>query len=636
MAHESFEDEEVAALMNQVFINIKVDREERPDIDGVYMQIAQMITGKGGWPLTIIMTPNKEPFFAATYIPKTDRYNTMGMLSLVPRIRELWENDPSNISEVTTKIKEALAQEGPTRSEDDLDVKSLDHVFNELSDRFDEARGGFSRAPKFPSPHNLLILLRFWNRTGNTRALDMVTKTLHNMRTGGIFDQIGFGFHRYSTDAYWLLPHFEKMLYDQASLMMAYAEAFQATGEPVFGSTVEEIFQYVTRDLRSPEGAFYSAEDADSEGVEGKFYVWAANELKASLDDEEYSVFSELYNIRKEGNFQDEATGEDTELNIPHITKSVDAVAKSLGKDAEEIMKIADRARSKLFAIREKRIRPSRDEKILTDWNGFMIAALAQAGRVLGNNNMITAAETALKFIQSNMMDEDMLYHRYGDGEVAVPAFLDDYAYLIWGLLELYESTFNHEYLILAKQMNEEVLAHFWDPEGGFFFTADYAEELLLRRKDAYDGAMPSGNSVSFYNTVRLARLLGDSSLEEKATEIVRAFASDIRRGYSAYSMMLVGLDLAIGPSYEVVLAGNLDSSDLQEMVDALHAVYIPRKVVLMRGSKEQEAAISGLAPFTKFHTPIGGMATAHVCVDHNCKLPTNEIARMLQILGAT
>jgi len=634
MAHESFEDAEVARLMNEAFVNIKVDREERPDIDGVYMQVAQMITGRGGWPLTIVMTPDKRPFFAATYIPKENRYNILGMLGLIPRLKELWEIGQADIEGLTERIQAALQEEKRVSGVKTLDKDALNKAYTELSHRFDESRGGFSTAPKFLTPHNLLFLLRYWKCAGSERALSMVNRTLHEMRNGGIFDQVGYGFHRYSTDAEWLLPHFEKMLYDQAGLTMAYAEAYLATGNEEFVETVRQIVEYVFRDLRSPEGAFYSAEDADSEGVEGKFYVWSYDEVEAILDPDEFEVFTKVYNIRPEGNFREEATGEETGLNIPHLRVALDVVAAELGKTPSELSQVIETARLKLLSTREERVRPSRDEKVLTDWNGFMIATLAVAGRILRDRNMTSAAERAWGFIQTEMMNEGRLFHRYSDGEVAVPGFLDDHAYTIWGLTELYETTFNPEYLRVAVDLNEHLFAHFWDEEGGFYFTADYAEELLVRRKDAYDGAMPSGNSVALYNTVRLARLLGDENLEDRASETVMYFASEVSRAYSAYSMMLVGLDLAIGPSYELVLAGEEGTDDLEAMIDTLRSRYIPRKVVLLRGDGRQAEAITQLAPFTKFHTPMGGKTTAHVCVNHNCRLPTTDPERMLELMG--
>jgi uncharacterized protein YyaL (SSP411 family) len=636
MAHESFEDDEVARLMNDAFVNIKVDREERPDIDGVYMEVAQMITGRGGWPLTIIMTPDKKPFYAATYIPKESRYNMLGMKELVPRIKELWETDQANIDEVIRRIEQALAESNNTGLKDDLTLHDVDQAYSHLSHRFDEERGGFGSAPKFPSPHNLLLILRYWKRTGDERALFIVEKTLQAMRLGGLYDHFGFGFHRYSTDAEWLLPHFEKMLYDQAGLMMAYTEAYQITRKNEYSDVVRDIFKYITRDMTSPEGAFYSAEDADSEGEEGKFYTWTQSEIKETLKEDVASIFMQLYNIHEEGNFEDEATREKTGLNIPHLKQSFDTITGSNDMSREELTSLLDNARTNLFIRRERRVRPSLDDKILTDWNGFMIAALAKAAVVTGDEKFIEVAEKALTFILETMLDENRsLFHRYKDGEVAIGAFLDDYAYLVWALLEMYEATFKPEYLEQARNLTMDLIEKFWDDkDGGFFFTGIDSEELLVRKKDAYDGAMPSGNSVAALNLVRLARFLGDPKLEEKAADTIKAFSGIVPRAPSGFSMMLTALEFVQGESYEIVITGDPAQADTQKMLQTIREQYIPNKVILLKGTKHQSDEVSRLASFAKFHDTVGGKATAHVCIDYNCKLPTNDTDQLLKLLG--
>ncbi|MFX1484448.1 MAG: thioredoxin domain-containing protein [Promethearchaeota archaeon] len=635
MAHESFEDHKVARLMNDNFVSIKVDREERPDIDGVYMEVAQMIAGQGGWPLTIIMTPDKKPFYAATYIPKESRYGRMGMIELIPKIADIWKNDSANIDETTKRIDNALSGSRLQGVQSDLTRETVDLAFSQLSQRFDEKHGGFGGVPKFPSPHNLMLILRYWKRTGDEWALHMVEKTLQAMRNGGIFDQIGFGFHRYSTDAQWLLPHFEKMLYDQAGLMLAYTEAYQITKKHEYADIVREIFQYVTRDLRGPEGAFYSAEDADSEGEEGKFYTWSLSEIEDVLGKKDAAVFKQVFNIQEDGNFLDESTQEKAGQNIPFLRNST-TIVTDLKMSQEELKLFLDNAKTKLFIRRQRRVRPSLDDKILTDWNGFMIAALARAGAVLGDQELVNTAERALGFIIKTMIDEDRrLYHRYKDGEVIIRAFLDDYAYLVWALLETYEATFHTRYLELARNLTQDMLEYFWDnEEGGLYFTGVYAEELLVRKKDAYDGAMPSGNSVAALNLVRLARFLGDSALEEKAGETIRAFSDIMPRAYSGFSMMLQALDFLVGESFEIVIVGDPAKRNTAEMLEAIQGQFIPNRVVLLKGTKQQSEDISRLAPFTKFHDTVGGKATAHVCIDYNCKLPTNDVQKLLELLG--
>ena len=416
---------------------------------------------------------------------------------------------------------------------------------------------------------------------------------------------------------------------------MAYTEAYQITHKYEYADVVRDIFEYVTRDLSSPEGAFYSAEDADSEGEEGKFYTWKQSEIEEVLEPEVASIFMQVYNVHKEGNFDDEATREKTGLNILHLKQKIDIVTSSSNMSREELRSLLDTARTKLFIRREKRVRPSLDDKILTDWNGFMIAAIAKAAVVIDDERFIEVAEKALSFILETMLDEKQgLFHRYKEGDVAIGAFLDDYAYLIWALLEMYEVTFKPEYLEYAKNLTDDLMNKFWDQEeGAFYFTSTDAEELLVRKKDAYDGAIPSGNSVSMLNLVRLSRLLGDSNYEDYAAAIVRVFSLDIKRAPSAHSMMMLGFDFAIGPSFEIVIAGNPEMEDTREMIRQVRKNFIPRKVVLLRGTLELSKAITKLAPFTKFHEPIKGRATAHVCVDHNCKLPTTELSQMMRLL---
>jgi uncharacterized protein YyaL (SSP411 family) len=636
MAHESFEDDDVADLMNKNFVNIKVDREERPDIDGVYMQVAQLMTGSGGWPLTIIMTPDRKPFFAGTYIPKISRYNTIGLVDLIPRIADIWKKDRKNIGDVIQRIEQALNESSTEKGSHELAENDIVLAFSELSQRFDEENGGFGTAPKFPSPHNLLLILRYWKRTGDDWALHIVEKTLREMRNGGIFDQVGYGFHRYSTDAHWLVPHFEKMLYDQASLMMAYTETYQITKNPFYANVIRETYEYVTRDLMSPEGAFYSAEDADSEGVEGKFYVWSKEEVDATLSNEENDFFCNYYDIQSDGNYREEASGAQSGLNIPHVAMQVDEFAKMMDVKSGVVLRYIEKAREKLLEVRKTRVRPHRDEKILTDWNAFMVSAIARAGVALNDLKMTQSAEHALSFLLEKMLDsKGNLYHRYSSGEVAYRAFLDDYAYLILALLEVYEATYNPDYLEKARFLSDDMLEYFWDSQqGGLFFTGTYTEELLFRRKNAYDGAMPSGNSIAMFVLIRLARMLGDIKYEEKASIIGRSFSDQVGLSHSSFSMMLVAFDFALGPSYEIVIAGDPDSEDTQKMIQAIGQKFLPRKVLIVRGTEYQRKTLNRLAPFTKFHASINGRATAHVCIDFSCKLPTDKPEQMLRLLG--
>ncbi len=636
MAHESFEDDGVASLMNESFINIKVDREERPDIDKAYMKVAQMMTGRGGWPLTIIMTPDREPFFAGTYIPKNNRYGQIGLESLIPKIKELWDNDQNNIQEVIARIKSALQRDLQTSGGSMPSERLVTQAVSALATRFDDERGGFGRAPKFPSPHNILLLLRHWKNTDETSALKMVEKTLREMRRGGIFDQIGKGFHRYSTDNEWLVPHFEKMLYDQAMMMIAYVEAYVATGNRVYADVVDEIAAYVSRELRDEKGGFFSAQDADSEGEEGRFYVWEYEEIESLLEPEEMKVFVEAYNIRPGGNFRDESTGKNTGKNIPHRSRGIDGVAERLSKSPEEVTHLLESAISTLFKSREERIKPHLDDKILTDWNALMIAALAMAGRFI-NDRYTSLATEAIEFVLTHHQRQGKLLHRYRDGEAGIPGFLDDYVFLTWALIELYQTTFETEYLKEAIRLQDITNEEFWDQDaGGFFFTGKNSEELITREKNAYDGAIPSGNSIAALNLIRLSRLTGKTEFESYSEGVFKAFASDLEAAPGGYSMMMVALQYMTQQSLEIVIAGDPEDERTMEMIEVIRSAYLPQSVVILKGDQRQIKEIDRLASYARFYNEVDGKPTAHVCIDHNCKLPTHDIERVRELLRIT
>lgn len=635
MKRESFEDPEVARLMNDAFISIKVDREERPDIDAVYMMVSQMMTGGGGWPLTIIMTPDKKPFFAATYIPKETRFGRMGMLELVPHISELWATRRDEITDDAARITAALRDASEYAPGEDLDPTLERIAFDELTNRFDEEHGGFGSAPKFPPGHTLLFLLRYWKRTGNPRPLQIVEETLGAMRQGGIYDQVGFGFHRYSTDSAWLVPHFEKMLYDQAMLTMAYTETYQATGKEEYAATVREIIHYVLRDMTDPQGAFYTAEDAESEGEEGRFYVWTEDEIRQALDKGDADLATRLFSVETAGNFEGGMTGKKTGRNIFHLRDSFKEFTSRLGIPDKELGGKVQAIRSKLLAVREKRSRLHRDDKIITDWNGLMVAALAKAARVMDEPSYATAAGRSLDFILRNLRDpEGRLLHRYRDGEAALPAHLDDYTFLIWGLLELYETTFEARYLQSALDLNKRVIEYFWDEEdGGFYLTADDSETLLVRPKEVYDGAVPSGNSVAMLNLLRLSSITGDADLEEKAAQIGRTFSQRVKSAPAAYTQLMVALDFAIGPSYELILSGDSKADDTKVMLKALRQQFVPNKVVVLHPTEQDSPDIDMLLEFLKDYPSIDGKATAYVCLDYACKLPTTDAETMVRLL---
>jgi uncharacterized protein YyaL (SSP411 family) len=636
MERESFEDPQVAAMLNETFICIKVDREERPDIDNIYMAVCQVLTGSGGWPLTVLLAPDKTPFYAATYIPKEGKYGQKGLVDLVPQVRQLWNTRREEVSAAGRQHMERLRRFMQTPEGGGLDEATLDEAFKNFVSRFDEGHGGFGGAPKFPTPHNLNFLLRYGKRKKNALALTMVERTLKAMRRGGIYDHLGFGFHRYSTDQSWLVPHFEKMLYDQALLSLAYLEAFQATGNAEYADTAREIFTYVLRDMTDPEGPFYSAEDADSEGVEGRFYVWSEREIRNALDAGTADLAMRWFQVLPSGNWVDPTGHGDAGSNILHLKEELADLAAETGRTPESLRAEMERARQLLFAVREKRVHPHKDDKVLTDWNGLMIAALARGAQVLGERRYEGAAKKALLFITNRMVGKNgRLLHRYRDGEASIPANLDDYAFLVWGLIELYEATFDTRFLAQALRLNRDQLAHFWDEvAGGFFFTPDDGEELLLRQKDAYDGALPSGNSVAMLNLLRLARMTGDADLENNAVQLGRALSGKVEQFPAGFTQLLCALSFALGPSHEVVLAGMPESEELQMMLKALRSRFIPEKVVLLRREDEEGPDLSALAPFLRSYRSGKAAAVAYVCSNNACALPTSSPNRMLQLLG--
>jgi uncharacterized protein YyaL (SSP411 family) len=595
------------------------------------------MTGSGGWPLTIIMTPDKEPFFASTYISKETRFGRMGMLELIPRIKELWLTRQADVLSSAYQIIGALQQTSVDLPGEELSEPILHLAYKQFAGRFNERYGGFGNVPKFPSPHNLLFLLRYWKRTGEGNALYMVEKTLQAMRYGGIYDHIGFGFHRYSTDAQWLIPHFEKMLYDQAMIAMVYTEAYQATGKEEFARTAHEIFSYVLRDMTSPEGGFYSAEDADSEGEEGKFYLWTRDEVQKILSREEAEVAIKVFNIREDGNFASHVVGMKKGNNILHLTESWTESASHLSMSLPVLKKHMESIRQKMFAYRKKRIYPHKDDKILTTWNGLMIAALAKGAQVFNEPRYATAASRAADFVLNNLtMPDGRLIHRYRDGQAALPAHVDDYAFLIWAMLELYETTFDVNYIHRALEVNRDLIDHFWDDNyGGFYFTADDSEGLLLRQKEIFDGATPSGNSVAMLNLLRLGRLTANAGFEQKASRIGRAFSGNVSQSPSSYAQLMVALDFALGPSFEVVIAGDSQTNDTQEMLRVIRGRFIPNKVIILRSTEQSLPEIDNIATFIRNHSSIDGKATVYICSNYDCRLPTSDIDTMLRLLNS-
>lgn len=632
MEKESFEDEEVAALMNDAFISIKVDREERPDIDGIYMSVCQMMTGGGGWPLTIIMTPDKKPFFSGTYFPKRKKFNRIGLIELIPRIKEVWLNKRDDINKSAEEITNSLKVTTKSNEKNKITNEIFHRAFESYKQRFDSTFGGFGNAPKFPSPHNLMFLLRYYHWTKNESALEMVTHTLTQMRLGGIYDHIGFGFARYSTDREWLVPHFEKMLYDQAMLCRAYTEAYQITQNNLFKKTAQEILEYVLRDMTHPEGGFYSAEDADSEGEEGKFYLWTSEEIKEILKDDA-DLFIKLFNVADGGNYVDESKGMMTGTNILHLKDTVDNLQSTDSFKEIDLAEFIAKTRKKLSDERKKRIRPHKDDKILTDWNGLMISAFAKAAGVFDNNSYRSAAEKGIAFVLSKLRaDNGKLLHRFRDNESGLPAHIDDYAFIIQALLELFELTFKSDYLRTAIELNNILFDQYFDKiNGGFFFTSDDNEELITRQKELYDGAYPSGNSVMLSNLIKLGRFTANPFYNETAEKMIKYFSGQVNDYPSIFSQFLIGLDLIINKTFEIVIAGPENSAEVVNTVKKFRQIFLPNKILVYNNQKNE---LDSLIPYLSSNKIINNILTIYICENFTCNIPVYSFEEALKIIN--
>jgi uncharacterized protein YyaL (SSP411 family) len=625
MAHESFEDQEVADLMNRTFVNIKVDREERPDIDNTYMTVCQMITGHGGWPLTIIMTPKKEPFYAATYLPKQSRPNRIGMIDLVPAIEKAWEQDRSRIMESVDRIKMGFSKTLDLgKSKNSLTENIHQLAVDALKGRYDSTHGGFGGAPKFPSPHNLSFLIQYSLIHEDPEALKMVHKTLKKMRLGGIWDHVGGGFHRYSTDEKWLLPHFEKMIYDQALMLRAYAEGYKITGDEILLSTCVDVASYLDECMISKAGGFYSAEDADSEGEEGTFYVWKKDEIVKILESEDAALFCDLYNIRDDGNYHDEATRQKTGSNIPHLSKPISDDQKNR---VQRCLKI-------LYKHRQKRERPLLDDKILTDWNGLMIGAMAHAGILTENDSFIQRAEQAYDFISSRLSNnQGNLLHRYRDGDSDIAGMAGDYAFWIHGLIELYMATFKPEYLEEAIRFQQTFQQNFWDgTHGGYYFTSGVSEKILGRQKEIYDGALPSSNSAAAMNGLKLSRLTGNKDYENGSLQILKAFSEQITDAPAGYTHAVHASMLMSSRSHEIIVCSQRRDKACENLIRICRDHAQPGSTILLK-TQDTEPLLNRTSPFTKAY-PIKKQPEVYVCTGFACKAPVQTPQKLITILS--
>ncbi len=626
MEKESFDDAEVAALLNTHFIAVKVDREERPDIDALYMTYAQALSHNAGWPLTIILTPERKPFFATSYVPKYSKFGRKGLMDLLPEIARFWDEKKETILESSTQLHDAIARtmEGEKGT---LDESMIHDAYRALKASFDPTYGGFGHTPKFPMPHTLLFLLRYWHLYGEEDALFMAEKTLDSIFFGGIHDHVGGGFHRYSTDREWLVPHFEKMLYDQALLLYAYADAWQATRRPLYQDACVDIVGYILRELRSGEGGLYSAEDADSEGEEGRYYLWTDMQFNHVLK-EDAAPAKRIFNVRPEGNYLDETTGSSNGKNILHRTHPEILMATNTHIDEVTVEYLAAR----LESARRKRTPPLVDTKVLTDWNGLAIAALARAGAVMDRPGWIDDAESAYHFIATtSIAPNGRLLHRYCDGEAAIPGMLEDYAFLLWGLLELYEATFEARYLDQACTLADEALARFTGADGSLYQTPDDAD-VLLRQRHAYDGALPSGTSVLASCLLRLARMTAAPDYEAAAMAAMEWYAAQVHSSPTGFTHLLSALLFAAAPPLDAVIIPGKRATD-PEVLRALAEEYTPTmtKVLL-----DRDGIVRRIAPHTASLTAGEEEETVvHLCTAAGCHTPLtspDEVRTALRI----
>jgi len=603
MEHESFENPSIADIMNRNFVNIKVDREERPDLDQIYMTAVQIMTGSGGWPMTVFLLPSGEPIFGGTYFPPDDRYGRPGFRRLLETITEAYRTRRAEIVENAKGFREHLTRQAFQKKQGEtIDASLLDVAYRAIGSRFDSREGGFGGAPKFPPSMAIDFLLRYHHRTGNEHALHMVTFTLDKMAYGGMYDQVGGGFHRYSTDDHWLVPHFEKMLYDNALLARVYVDAYRATGDHLYRRVAEETLDFVAREMRDPSGAFYSTQDADSEGVEGKFYVWSLDEFRRVVGDDA-DIMARYFDVTSLGNWE--------ESNILHVTNSAD----------QNFQSKVDAAKKKLYAARNKRVKPGRDEKVLTDWNGLMLRAFAEAAAYFGRNDYRDVAEGNANFILTKLWDGNRLLHSYKDGRARFNGYLDDYANLADGLFALYQLTFDYRWIDAAVQVTDRMIEQFWDPEGnGFYFTGKDHESLLTRTKDFFDNATPSGNSVAADVLLKLAAVLERQDYREKAENIFLTAASFLKQYASGFGRMLAAFDFFVGPSKEIALIGSPES-----FLSTLHRRYLPRTVVAA-GSDDR-------VPLLRDRPMVNGQPTAYVCENFTCKEPVTDVTAFERFL---
>ncbi len=613
MEHESFENEDIARLMNQNFINIKVDREERPDLDQVYMNAVQMMTGSGGWPMTMFLTPEGVPFYGGTYFPPDDRYNIPGFPRVLVSVAEAYRSQPDQVAATATSMLGELRRVGlAEESRDLLDTEILESAYRKIAANYDRVHGGFGGAPKFPPAMALEFLLHSYHRTGSPEALDIVNTTCRKMAEGGMYDQLGGGFHRYSVDAKWLVPHFEKMLYDNALLSRLYLHVYQLTKDEFAGRIATETLDYVVREMTDASGGFYSSQDADSEGVEGKFFVWSHAEIFDALGSAA-AIFADYYDVTERGNFEGH--------NILHVNESIDSVAKKHSLSAEQARQVIDQSRRTLFELREKRVKPARDEKVLTAWNGLMLASFAEASAILDRPDYGHVARANARFLLSTMQHDGLLQRTYKDGQAKLNGYLEDYACLLHGLISLYEATGEIEWVENAKSVADKMIDQFWDDEaGGFFFTGKDHEQLIVRSKEWLDNATPSGNSIAALSLLRLSLLTGAEDYRRRATSVLRLMANGIRRYPAAFGMALRALDFYLSSPLEIAIVGPASDERTKALLHTLWDSYLPNRVIALCTGDFARAA--SIIPFLTDRNTLDTQPTAFVCQNYTCQAP--------------
>ena len=621
MERESFENDAIAELMNQHFVNIKVDREERPDLDAVYMEAVQMLTGSGGWPMTVFLTPDCKPFYGGTYFPPVDRHNMPGFPRLLETVAQAYRNSNPEIQRVTGQLTEQMGRTANMpRGAGALDDSILHHAYNQLATNFDYQNGGVGSAPKFPQAMTLEILLRYYAHGHNDRALSMLDLTLEKMARGGIYDQVGGGFHRYSTDAFWLVPHFEKMLYDNALLARLYLHAWLATGRALYRRITEETLDYVLREMTGEHGGFFSATDADSEGEEGKFFVWSPDEIEAVLGSEDAALFGGFFGVSQRGNFEGS--------NILNISVKAADFASRQGVELEHLVDVVRRGKAALYEAREQREHPLLDDKALASWNGLMLKAFAEAGAALERQDYIEAAERNADFLLTEMRPDGRLHRSYREGQAKLPGFLEDYSFVADGLLSLYEATFERRWLDAATGLADEMIALFWDENAECFYdTGRDHEELVVRPRDVFDNAQPCGGSVASDVLLRLSVVTGNDDYAAKAVAPLRSLAELMGRAPAGTGRWIAALDFYVSTAKEVAVIGPPDDPATSELLRTVNGRYIANRVLV--GADGAESATSSGLPLLEGRGLVDGKPTAYVCENYACQLPVTDAAAL-------